>query len=324
MTEKVFNYLKARPVTGRNAMTAGKNEIDWYFGEGGPSAQTVDQLLAMASGNTRDALAARAEVAAAVVEPIMQIIPYVELYDRFFMQVQYQYGEDNALPLENRLTSVAYASHPNTGVEYVTPGFLFVRPTFSTWTTGTKIPWNLMQRAGWNVLSRQMNYLAWEMARKRDAAAKAVIDAAIPSTHKMTSTNGLVKSAVDNVIRGSNQIGFPVKIGLINPSRLMEMQSWTWGGTGFFLPPDVAHDLVDNLYYGQYGGVKWFAHPNVPVNTVYFGGAPEQIGWHQTMGTPRNDSAVDITLGSDLYTLRDADHAWYAASGLSLWSITIN
>lgn len=321
MTNKLVENIKLRPTYGRSVMSAGA-ESQLYVD--GLTTPEIDKLLASIAGSGESVQAQRQQFASAVVEPIMQIIPYVELYSRFFMPVSYQYGEDNALPVEDNLVLVAYSSHPQTGVFYTKPGYQFTRPTFQTFTTGAKIPWNLMQVAGWNVLSRQMNYLAWEMAKKRDAAAKVVLDAAIPNTHKMTSTNGLVKTAVDNVIRGSNQIGFPVKIGVINPARLMEMQSWTWGGTGFFIPESVAMELVNNLYYGQYGGVQWFAHPNVPVNTVYFGGDPSQIGWHQMRGTPRNDSAVDITNGVDLYTLRDQEHSWYIQNTLSLWTISIN
>ncbi len=315
----VLQNIKMRPTTGRNAMSAGA-ESQLYVD--GLATNEVDKMLASLAG--RDAAAEmRQQFASAFVEPIMQIIPYVELYSRFFMPVTYQYGEDNALPVEDNLVLVAYSSHPQTGVFYTKPGYKFTRPTFQTWTTGAKIPWNLMQVAGWNVLARQMNYLTWEMAKKRDAAAKAVLDAAVPATHQMSVTGGLTKTMVDNVIRGSNQIGFPVRTAVINPSRLMEMQSWTWT-SGVLFDEELSKQLITNLYYGNYGGLSWYAHPNVPVNTVYFGGDATQIGWHQMRGTPRNDSAIDITNGVDLYTIRDAEHSWYIQNGLTLWTITIS
>jgi hypothetical protein len=81
---------------------------------------------------------------------------------------------------------------------------------------------------------------------------------------------------------------------------------------------------VNNLFYGQYGGVNWYASPNAPANKVYFGGLPEQTGWHVLKGSGRSDSDVDITAGVDLYTVRDPLHAWYVGnSGLNLWSLTI-
>ena len=320
MSKKLVQEIKLRPTLGGNALSAGA-ESQLYVD--GLTTPEVDKMLASIAGNGAGVLEQRQAFAAAVVEPIMQIIPYVELYSRFFMPVTYQYGEDNALPVEDNLVLVAYSSHPQTGVFYTKPGYQFTRPTFQTFTTGAKIPWNLMNVAGWNVLARQMNYLTWEMAKKRDAAAKVVLDAAIPATHQMTVTNGVTKTSVDNIIRGSNQIGFPVRQALINPSRLMEMQSWTWT-SGVLMNEDLSKQLVNNLYYGSYGGLNWYAHPNVPVNTIYFAGDPSQIGWHQMRGTPRNDSAVDITNGVDLYTMRDAEHSWYIQNTLSLWTLTVN
>lgn len=319
-TKTVLNSIKARPIVGANVMAGAASlplSVEGY------DLATVNDLLARIAGSGADIRADRLAFAGAAVEPVMQIIPYVEQYNRFFMQVSYQQGEDNALPVEDQLTGVAFTSHPQTGIQYVKPGYLFTRPTFSTFSYGIKMPWNTMAKAGWNVLARQMNYSAWEMAKLRDTAAKTVIDAAVPTSHKLTVGGGLIKATVDEVIRRSNQIGFPVKFAVINPGRLMEMQSWTWGGTGMFIPQSVAQELLDNLYYGNYGGVSWFAHPYAPVNTVYFSGDPSFLGWHQTKGTPRNDSDIDIDLGVDKYTFRDAEHAWYIQSGLPLWTITV-
>lgn len=321
MTKKLTENIKFRPVTGKNALTASAAS-DLYVD--GLNQGDIDKMLASIAVSGEGVLEQRQAFAAAMVEPIMQIIPYISLYDRFFMQVNYQYGEDNALPVEDNLVLVAYNSHPQTGVFYTKPGYQFTRPSFSTWTTGTKIPWNLMRVAGWNVLARQTNYLTWEMTKKRDAAALTVLEAAVPASHLLNVTGGVTKASVDQVIRSSNQIGYPVKTAVINPARLMEMQSWTWGGTGFFIPEAVAQQLVDNLYYGNYGGVSWFANPNAPTNAILFGGDPSMIGWHQTRGTPRNDSDVDITNGVDLYTIRDSEHAWYVQSGLSLWKLQIS
>jgi len=321
MTKTVLNSIKLRPTVGANVMSASE-ESDLYVD--GMDIQTVDSMLAsIAGGGGADLVAARQGFAAAMLEPIMQIVPYVTLYDRFFMNQTIDLGADNAIPVEDHLVSVAYSSHPQTGIQYVTPGYLFTRPSFSTYTTGVKMPWNLMGHAGWNVLSRQMNYAVWEMAKKRDAAAKTVLDAAIPTSHKLTVTGGWTKASVDEVIKRSNQIGFPVKQVVINPGVLMQMQSWTWGGTGFFISPEKSNEIIDNLYLGNYGGLKWFASPYASTSTIYFGGDPTQIGYHQTKGTPRNDSAVDIDLGIDKYTLRDAYHSYYVQATLSLWTIAL-
>jgi hypothetical protein len=319
MSDKtVLNSIKVKSQVGANAMTASRESFDDLYVDG-IERTTVDQLLAQLAANGPTTLEARQQFAAAVVEPIQQIIPYVELYGRFFQNVGIDYLENTLIPVED-IVNIAYSSHPRTEIAYNEQGYYFATTTYQTWTTGVRIPWNLAAKAGWNVLARQMNYVRWEMARKRDAAAKVVVDAAVPTAHKLSSTGTISKAGVDEVLRKSAQIGFPVTQALINPGLLMEMQGWTW--TMPNIPVDVAQQLIDNGYYGNYGGIKWFVNPNASTSVVYFAGDPAQIGWHFTRGTGRNDSAIDVDRGEDRYALRDAEHAWYVGSGLSLWQIT--
>ncbi len=315
--------IKVHPRVGANVMNAADMSLDMYLDGSAEDRATVDQMLASLAGNGPDVTAERNSFIAALAEPILQMVPYATLYDRFFMPLTIDQREDPALPVEDHLVGVGWASHMQTGVQYVRPGYLWYRPSFNMWTSGIEIPWNLLAKAGWNVLARQMNYTVWDLAKKQDAAAKTVIDNAIPASHQTSVATTLTKAAVDNVLIESSKIGFPVKQALINPGILMSMQSWTWGGTGFFIPPERAQELLDNLFISTYGNIKWYASPYVPTNKVYFGGDPNQVGWHETRGTPRNDSAIDITEGIDKYTIRTAEHAYYAQSGLSLWSITI-
>jgi hypothetical protein len=320
MDKKLSELIKYTPATGANALNASQdNPSQWSVGE---YTGEVDALLASLASGSPDVLAARQQFGAAIAEPIMQIVPYVEQFDRFFMQQTIGELEDNLIAVED-LTNVAYSSHPRAEILYNEPGYYFTRPTFSTYQTGFKIAWPVLRKAGWNILARQMNFVAWEMARKRDAAAKVVIDAAVPTSHKLNvSGNVLTKAGVDEVIRSAAQIGFPVKNALINPGRLMQMQQWTFT-SGVLFDPGLSKQLIDNLFYSNYGGVNWYAHPYAPVDTVYFFSDPSQIGWHQRKGSPRTDTFVDITRGEDQYALRDAEHAWYVGAGLGLWWITI-
>lgn len=318
MDKKLAELIQFAPAVGANALSASQdNPSQWNVGD---YTADVDALLASLASGSPDMLAARQQFGAAIAEPILQMVPYVEQYDRFFMQQTIGDLEDNLIAVED-LTNVAYQSHPQAEILYNQPGYYFTRPTFSTYQTGYEIPWPMLRKAGWNFLARQMNYVAWELARKRDTAAKAVIDAAVPTNHKLTVSGGLTKASVDEVIRRSNQVGFPVKAAVINPSRLMEMQGWTW--TMPYIPQGVAQQLIDNLYYGSYGGVQWYAHPYASTTVVYFFGDPSQVGWHQRKGSPRNDTFVDITRGLDQYAFRDAEHSWYVGSGLSLWTVTV-
>jgi hypothetical protein len=323
MEKFLTNCIKARPRPGNvfNA-TQGESSIDIYLNDF-PQA-TVDQELARLAAGGMSLQAERNQFVAALMEPILQMVPYETLYDRFFMTVGIEQGEDNIVPVEDNLVSISWASAPQTGVFYVRPLYKFYRPLFTTWTSGLEMPWDLMKKAGWNVLARNMNYAVWDLARKRDAVAKAVIDAIIPVSHSSSVSTTLTKAAVDAVLIASNKTGFPVKQALINPGILMAMQSWTWGGTGFFLSPEKSNELLDNLYVSQYGNIKWFASPYVPTDTVYFATDATQVGWHQVKGTPRNDSAVDITTGVDKYTIREAEHAYYAQTGIGLWKLTIS
>lgn len=322
MEKYLTNCIKARPRLGNvfNA-TQGESSLEIYLNDY-PQA-TVDQELARLAAGGMSIQAERNQFVAALMEPILQMVPYETLYDRFFQTVSVEQGDDNIVPVEDNLVSISWASAPQTGVFYVKPLYKFYRPLFTTWTSGLEMPWDTMKKAGWNILSRNMNYVVWDLARKRDAVAKSVIDAIIPVSHQSSVSTTLTKAAVDAVLIASNKIGFPVKQALINPGVLMSMQGWTWGGTGFFIPPERAQELLDNLFVSQYGNIKWYASPYVPTDTIYFAGDPNQVGWHQVKGTPRNDSAVDITLGVDKYTVREAEHAYYAQTGLSLYKISI-
>lgn len=256
----------------------------------------------------------------AMTAPILKIIPYVQLYDRFFVTNSYEDGEDVLHPTET-VISVVYESHQQAEVFFNQPNFLFTRPSFVTFNHGLRIPWNLLSTAGWNLLERNMNQLTWELARKRDAKAKAVIDAAMPTSHKLTHTGGTSKATVDSVIKRSNEIGFPVSQAVINPSRLMEMQDWAWAMPN--IPESVSQQLVDNFFYANYGGIKWFVNPNAEVDRIYFGGRPEEIGWHDEKGESRVDTDSDITKGDDLWAMRDKLHAWTAENALTFWQIDI-
>lgn len=324
LLENLKAITKFTPYHGANALqaTAETLQVANPVWDGQDYTGEVDALLAQLATGSADVLAARQQFGAAIAEPIQYMIPYVEQYDRFFMQQTIGDLEDNLISVED-ITNSAYQSHPRSEIIFNEPGYSFTRPSWSTFQYGFKISWNTMRFAGWNVLARQMNTAAWELAKKRDAAAKVVLDAAVPTGHKLTVTGEITKTSVDEVIRRSNQIGWPVKFAVINPGRLMAMQTWTWGGTGFQLPEGVAQQLVDNLFYANYGQLRWYAHPYAPYTRVYFGTDPSQVGWHQQKSSPRNDTQVDLIQGEDQYMYRDSYHSWYIPDGLGLWWVDI-
>jgi hypothetical protein len=320
MSKNWTEVIKPKPLIGRENVQAIQGSMErtalWQV-EDGYHAKLDAMIKSLALGSDS---AARGRFLAAMTAPIQQIIPYVSLYDRFFVSNTFGLGEDVLHPTET-VINIAYESHPQAEVFLNQPNFLFTRPTFTTFNSGVRIPWDLLATAGWNLLERQMNYVSWELARKRDAKAKTAIDNAITAGHNLTHTGGLVKTSVDFIIRESNEIGFPVKQAVINPGRLMEMQAWTWVMPT--LSPEVANQLVYNFYVGNYGGVDWFVNPNAPADTVYLGGAAEQIGWHDLKGSPRTDRDTDVTKGEDFVVMRDPLHAWTVEVALSLWKINI-
>ena len=316
MSKNWTEVIKPKALVGHNALSASQESSFWQVESGSLTKLNALVRQVMLSQDT----ALRSRFYAAMTAPIMLIIPYVELYDRFFVSTSFADGEDVLHPSEvvpNIVTEV----HPQSGVVFNQPSYLFSRPNFSMFSSGMKVPWQALSTAGWPILERNMNQIMWEIARKRDAKAKTAIDNAIPVGHILSHTGGVVKSSIDYIIKESNKIGFPVTQAVINPGRLMEMQSWTW--TMPNIPEAVATALVQNLYYGQYGGVNWFVNPNASSTQIYFGGDPTSIGWHDMKGSARTDRDMNIETGEDLVAIRDPLHAWTVENALPLWRLDI-
>lgn len=260
-----------------------------------------------------------------IVEPIAQVVPYVEMYSGFFQTVTYDDREDNTIPVEDTQV-MAFETHQDGQILYTRPGFSFTRPDFTTWDTGLEIGWKQMGRAGWNILGRAMKRATEALARKRDELAGNVLRAAIPADHEYIVTGGaLTKTGVDTVLKAQATIGFPVAKALVNPGTLMAMSNFTWGATAsFVVPPEVARDLLRTLMISQYGGIEWYTNPFFPTNEVLFAGTPDLVGWHQVRGAVNVSSDVNITKGVDLHAIRDAEHAYYVGNAYTLARIRIS
>ena len=319
MTKKWTDVIQLKTITGQNALSASAETSFWEIDD---SYKPKMNALLRQIATSGDA-ALRSKFLAGITAPIMSIIPYVTLYDRFFIPQTYGLAEDIQHTTDT-VINVVYESHRQAEVFFNQPNLLFSSPTLATFNAGFRIPWDQLafaNAAGWDALAKEMNQCMWELARKRDAKAKTVLDTAITLNHTLNHTGGLVKSVVDYVVRKSNEIGFPVTQAVINPGRLMEMQSWSWVMPN--IPPEVANQLIFNFYVGNYAGIDWFVNPNASANTVYFGGPASQIGWHDMKGDERVDRDTDITKGDDLVAIRDKYHAWSVQVALSLWVVNI-
>lgn len=266
---------------------------------------------------------------AALVPPIAQAVRYVEMYNIFFEDVGYGDMEDNRLPVEKDVVAMAWETHADGEILFVRPGYQFTRPDFTEWDAGVEIDWRTVRRAGWNVLERTMQRAVEELARKRDTQKKNALDTAILGItgHNASVSTTLTKAAVDAAIKAQAQIGYPLTRALINPGTFMDMAvntGWTWGSTGFALPESVGQELITTLYYGNYGGIDWFTNPHCPTDYVYFGGPAAETGYHQTRGSLRTASDVDIRRKVDIHTIMDAEHAVYVGNAYRLYRLRIS
>jgi len=295
--------------------------------KGGYTTRDVDELLhqvwAEAGGDHQKRLALMAQT---IVEPILQIVPYAEMFGMFFMQQGYGDLEDNSIPIEDTV-AMAWETHADGGTLWVrVGGMTWTRPTFQTWDYGIEVPWSANRFVGWNFLARQMAASAQALARKRDAVAQYAIDVAVTALtgHYPAITGGLLtKAAVDAAVKAQLQIGFPISQALINMGVQTDMATWLPSTVLAQYPQNVGAEILTNLFISNYAGIRWVGNVYAPASYSYFSGEPSTIGWHQTKGAMKTVSDVDIINNRDLHKVLDADHAWYVGNGLSLRRLTI-
>jgi hypothetical protein len=262
-------------------------------------------------------------LAAQLVEPIEQVVPYQTQFDSFFQDWQLDDLEDNSIPVEDTV-ALAYQVQQDGEIMYTRSGFSFTRPDFLTFQTGIEVGWKAAKRAGWNYLARQMRRANEALQRKHDEMARGALLAAVPASHIYTVTGGsLTKTSVDQILKDQAAIGFPVRQVLCNPATLMAMGNFTWGGTGYFIPPEEARQLLRTLHIMDYGGAQWMSNPFVLTTELWFGGTANQIGWHQIRGSVNVTSDVNITKGVDNHAIRDAEHAYYVGNSYTLAKLLI-
>jgi hypothetical protein len=293
------------------------------------SLQTeMDQLLAALSRGSaspeRSAQEDHRMLAAAMLPPIEQAIPYVRWTDVFFQPASFAPLEDNALPVEDIVT-MAWQTHDDGRILFTRPGLAWTRPDFSSYDTGLEIPWSIMAKAGWNVFERQMRRATGDIARKVDTAAQAILDAAVVAASQTGTVSGgkLTKAAFDAVIKAQNAKGFPVTIAAINSGTATDMAGWTGGVFSSGLPDATAQELISKLWLGTYGNVRLVASPFVPAAYVYFGGPAGNTGYEQVRGSMQVNSDVDIKEKVDLHAITSAEYAWYIGNGLQLYRLQI-
>lgn len=310
------HQLNGNPIAAAAQPQGAEREVNAYlarFGAGGGASH-----------------AERHELIAAVMEPIAQVINYMQMYDIFYMPWGLAEGEDNKIPLEDIVT-LAWETHEDSAVLFVRPGYLWTRPDFVTFDTGVEIHWETIARAGWNVLSRQMQRAAENLARKRDEFLRgALLGALLPQNISIVTGGTITKASIDSILIAAATIGFPMTQAVINPGILMGMGNFNWSNSasgtpnpGLILPPEVANGILRTLVFLEYGGVTWYSNPFAPVTEVLLSCAPTFIGYHQTMGEMKSASDVDIIEKVDRHAIYDQYHAAYVQNAYALRKLTI-
>lgn len=260
----------------------------------------------------------------AMAEPIRQIADYKQWANQFFVDDHIRPGEDNRIPVDS-YTVVAFYSSPTGQVLYTRPGRAYTRPDFTMIDCGLEIGWDTLAMAGWNILARKQLEAAEELARKEDSLAKTVLDAAVVSVShtSVTAAGGvLTKAATDLVFQTQAANGFPVRQVAVNIGDAMDMTGWTVANSLWEWTDAQVMDLTTQMFWGRYGGAVWYAHHSVPASYVYFGGAPQAIGYRQRMGGVRTASDIDIDKKGDKHTW-DKKEAYYVGNPYNLWRLYI-
>lgn len=293
----------------------------------GVEVKDVDELLRQyGTAIDNDIRAEHTALAASIVEPILQAVPYVRWTNQFYTQVAYGDLEDNRIPVEYYVTT-AWESGPDAEALFVRPGFAWTRPSFHMYQTGIEMPWSVIAKSGWNILSRMMRRATEEIARKVDLAALSAMDVAIDALAGQGTVvaGGLMtKAGIDAVIKAANTAGFPMATMVVNSGTATDMAAWSGGP--FYnaaLPPETTRSILQTLYLGDYGGLRVLTNPFVPATLIYLGGDANAIGYEQVRGTGRTASDVDIRKGFDYHVIFSPEYAWYIGNSLNLRKLRI-
>jgi hypothetical protein len=170
-----------------------------------------------------------------------------------------------------------------------------------------------------------MKRAAEALARKRDKVAEDALNVAIAanSGHYPAVATTFTKASADAVIKTANSIGFPVKRAIVNSGTITDMAAWLPSTTLAQYPQAVGEALLTNLYWSNYGNIEWYVNPFASTSAVYFGGTPDQIGWHQLKGNVQTFSDIDIIRRRDIHTIEDPLQAWYIGNAYTLYRLAI-
>ena len=326
--ESFLNLVRIDPKSGRLAL-AGEdgNVLELIQADTKPRWSKSAKLM-KATGHSVKA-EDHSAMGAAVREPIRMLARYASWTEVFFEAMPLGPMDDNKIPVDQPI-GAALISSPEGRPEAVILGIQqYVRPSWYVMKSKLVVPWSLLKTAGWAVLKRRMEEVGDDLARRRDAKRKALLDVAVAAVagHSVSVSGGLfTKAAVDNFIKTAAQTGFPITQGTINIGRIMDMTGWTNGSSSalpyFWSNPESSAAVYKTLYHEGYGNVRWRISHSHPMDEIYFGGEPSDIGYNQSHGEPETVSGMDIDLSVDKH-LTSEEHADYIGNNYNLWKMTI-
>lgn len=286
-------------------------------------AELSDLLKRLAGSDDR---AFHKAFAQRIFGPIRTKAEYEEVYDTFFVTQPVQPGEMIRIAQADYIATAWYTT-PSAQVRYVRPGRKYSAIEWKMIDTGMKFGWDDLAEAGWPMLNFYMSQASEELARKRDAAAVAVIDTSIAAQagHTVTCYGALTRSAVDSVLRAASDDKFPISFAVIAPSTVMDMANWTAPVNSLWRTPEkYGEQIVQEGHVSNYGGIAWYSKRFAATGSVYFGGVPGDNGmWRFVKGGTRTATDVDIDTKEDRYTW-DEKWSYNIEGGAALYKITIS
>lgn len=289
--------------------------------DGGMEALTDLIKRTGASGRRADHEA----MAAAVIGPIKQVADYQEWTKGIFAPHPVADGEIVRIALK-RPSVIVLNTSLNGEVLFTRPRLKYTTIEYQSMDTGIEVGWDDLKGAGWNVMEDLIVEAGQALARKRDAARVAVLDAAaVLSSHDEEST-GLVmaKSVVDGIFKEAAQLNWKIQSVYVNSGTIMDMADWALPATTMWeTPPEMGAQIVKQGYVTGYGGANWMAYPEVGATYVYLLASPSDMGALSfSPGTVREAHDINIKNRTDLFTW-DETNSTYLGNPYAVWRIHI-
>lgn len=264
-------------------------------------------------------------MAAAIIGPIKQVADYNEWTRGFFTSRPVTPGEIIRIAV-TKPSVIALSTSVNGEVLFTRPNRSYSTIDYQSMDTGIEVGWDDLRAAGWNLMSGLIKEAGEALARKRDTAGKAILDAAVTlASHSTNSTgNVLAKSVVDAVFKSAASLGWKITNVTINSGTIMDMTNWVMPSNSMWeMPTELGSDIVRQGYVSNYGGATWTAFQSAPATEVYFTASPEDMAaYHFTLGETREAQDIDIRKRVDLMTWDEAN-GYYLGNPYAIWKIAI-